>query len=227
MRRVLTWLFLGTFHFTALGKEPGKSSAAEPKPAAGPVKAIPVPAPRKLETYLLLPEPRAMRTAHFAQVGGSLKTIFSPAREVAGPAGIELYTEAEFAKLGIGMDAFEKKAREGAERLLGVYRPELIQDQTGKVRYAVYRGEQQVFACLLMAPSLGKVFEGVFGKKIIVAMPDRNSLYVFPSDPAAVDDFAGDLESRYETSPWAASDEVFLVDSEDQTIKVLGSFASK
>ncbi|WP_147263473.1 hypothetical protein [Roseimicrobium gellanilyticum] len=171
--------------------------------------------------------PKLVGTSNAKAVGGSVTTVFCPAREIAASPYIQVYTDDEFAKLGISADAFEKKARQAAERLLTVYRPELIKDEEGKVRYGVYRGEKEIFACLMMAPSLGKVFENVFGKEVIVAMPDRNALYVFPPNPSVVDDFAGDLEVRYESALNAASDEVFIIKAESGEISALGSFSSR
>lgn len=233
MKRVLLWLFLSSSVLPLLsGAEPAKtgapkktSSSKAPEAVKTPPKATPVEPERKLEPFLLLPMPKLVGTTHAKALGGSVTTVFSPAREIAQPPYIEVYTDEEFAKLGISVEAFEKKARQGAERLLTVYRPELIKDDAGRVRYGVYRGEREVFACLMMAPSLGKVFENVFGKEIIVAMPDRNALYIFPPSPAAVDDVAGDLESRYEASFKAASDEVFLIKGQTGEIRALGRFS--
>ncbi len=226
MKRVLVWMVLSSSTLTLCAAEPAKTPATQaPKPDP---KTIPVSvAERKLEPFLLLPMPKIVGTSHAKPVGGSVTTVFSPAREIAQAPYIEVYSDAEFAKLGISADDFEKKAREAAERLLTVYRPELIKDEAGRVRYGVYRGEKQIFACLMMAPSLGKVFENVFGKEIIVAMPDRNALYIFPPNPAVVDDFAGDMESRYELSLSAASDEVFLIKAQTGEIRALGSFSSQ
>lgn len=171
--------------------------------------------------------PKLMGTSNGKAMGGSVTTVFCPAREISRAPYVEVYTDSEFSKLGISADAFEKKAREAAERLLTVYRPELIKDATGKVAYGVYRGEKEIFPCLMMAPSLGKVFENVFGKEIIVAMPDRNALYIFPPNPAVVEDFAADMESRYELSLNAASDEVFVIKGDTGEIRALGSFSSR
>lgn len=171
--------------------------------------------------------PKLIGTSNAKAMGGSVTTVFCPAREISRAPYVEVYTDAEFSKLGISADAFEEKARQAAERLLTVYRPELIKDATGKVAYGVYRGEKEIFPCLMMAPSLGKVFENVFGKEVIVAMPDRNALYIFPPNPAVVEDFAADMESRYELSLNAASDEVFVIKGETGEIRALGSFSSR
>lgn len=254
MKRVLVWMVLSCSTVLSLSAaEPAKAKPASSKeatsgrapaktggkeaPGSGPTstasatseasKAAPAARERELEPFLLLPMPKLLGTSTARAVGGSVTTVFCPAREIAAPPYIEVYTDDDFAKLGISMDAFEKKARQAAERLLTVYRPELIKDDAGRVRYGVYRGEKPIFACLMMAPSLGKVFQNVFGKEVIVAMPDRNALYVFPPNPAVVDDFAGDLEFRYESALSAASDEVFIIKAENGEISALGSFSDR
>lgn len=191
-------------------------------PVAAPT---PTPPPAKAEAYLLLPEPKEMRAAHSASLGGARLTVFNPVRLQAGK--LEAYTKADFTKLGISPATFADRARQAADRLLASLQPEFIKDDAGRVRYAVYRGDGEIYACLLTAPSLGKVFQNIFGKEIWVATPDRHSLYVFPPNPAIVDDFAGDLEDRFETNAFAASEEVFIIQAETGEMRAVGTFTDR
>ncbi|MFZ4765371.1 MAG: hypothetical protein ACOYMN_10495 [Roseimicrobium sp.] len=181
----------------------------------------------KLETYLLVPEPRTMGTACSLVLGGARKTVFSPATQTSEKKGLHIYTASQFAKLGISPETFAKRAKEAADRLLAAHPPELIKDPAGRVLYAVIRGEQPIFACLLVAPSLGKVFEPIFGKEVWVAAPDRHSLYVFPADAGVVDDFAGDLEERFESDAYAASEEVFVIRHETGKLQAVATFTER
>jgi hypothetical protein len=211
------WAALGMMSWT---------SAQEKAPAAAPKRPLP-PEAAKPEPFLLLPEPREMRVGHSVVLGGAKHTIFTPVRRVEGKPGLEAYSKAEFAKLGISPDTFANKARAAADRILASLEPELVRDDAGRVRYAVYRGEDPIFACLLVAPSLGKVFENVFGKEIWVAAPDRNALFVFPPNPAIVDDFAGDLEERFESNAFAASEEVFIMRGDSGALNAVGRFTDR
>lgn len=193
-------------------------------PPAAPARTPP---PAKAEAYLLLPEPKEMRVAHSASLGGAKFTVFNPVRLQADKAGLQAYSKAEFAKLGISPATFADRARLAADRLLASLQPELIRDDAGRVRYAVYRGEGDIYACLLTAPSLGKVFQNIFGKEIWVATPDRHSLYVFPPNPTIVDDFAGDLEDRFESNAFAASEEVFIIQAETGEMRAVGTFTNR
>ncbi|CAN5699953.1 hypothetical protein BH11VER1_BH11VER1_38630 [soil metagenome] len=183
--------------------------------------------PKKLESFLLLPEPKAMRTKYSMSLGNALQTVLTPARQIAGTPGIEVYSSAEFAKLGISVDTFLEKARAAADKRLATMQPELIKDAAGRVRYAVYRGEEPLFACLLIAPSLSKIFEPLFGKAIWLVTPDRNSFYVFPANAPVLDDFAADLQERFDSTPYSASEEVFALKVETSELKAIGNFTNR
>jgi hypothetical protein len=200
--------------------EAASSRATSGKGAASPVAL-------KAEPFLLLPEPREMRVGHSIVLGGAKHTVFTPVRRVVGKPGLVPYGKEEFSKLGISADTFAEKAREAADRILAGLQPEFIKDEAGRVRYAVYRGDDPIIACLLVAPSLAKVFEKVFGKEIWVAAPDRHALYIFPPNATIVDDFAGDLQTRFESEAFAASEEVFIIRGETGEMRAVGTFRDR
>ncbi|MEZ5386910.1 MAG: hypothetical protein R3F13_15485 [Prosthecobacter sp.] len=182
---------------------------------------------RKLEILLLLPEPKAMRSSLSTPPQGSKMTVLTPAREsrTAG-GGIEAYSEETFKKLGLSLETFQARARTVADKRLLQLRPELIKGEDGKIAYAVYRGESPLFATLLVAPSLPKIFEDLFGKEIWVALPDRHALYVFPARPEFVDEFTPDLADRYLADPFAASCEIFSIRAGAEP-RVVAAFAGQ
>ena len=179
--------------------------------------------PRRLEWLLLLPEPRVLGTDLSIRPDGARHTVFSPAREVVGTPGIQTYTKEEFQKLGVSVDTFAERARAAADRLLAEIQPDLVKDDEGRVRYAVYRSELPLMACLVAAPSLPLTFEKLFGAEIWVAFPDRHSLFVFPANPDALEEYSTDLAERYRTDTHAASPEIFTL-RKGEAPKVVGSF---
>jgi len=222
--RLIGCILLG-LSLGAVAADPAKKPAPA---AAAPAKALlPKATAFKLEAFVLVPEPRTMRSAVSKPLGNARETVFTPMRENLGSTGLEVYTEAEFNKLGVGWDTFVEKARAAADRRLATLQPEYVKDADGRVRYAVYRGEQQWFAGLILAPSLRKIFEPVFGKEIWMAAPDRNALYVFPPNESVVDDFSGDLEERFNATPYSASEEVFVLKEEDDFPQAVGNFTTR
>ena len=177
----------------------------------------------RLEPYVLLPEPSALRSPHSIVPAGAVKTVLTPARQTLDKLGVAAYSADEFKKLGISKETFAQKARAAADARLAQMQPEFIKDDTGTTRYAVFRGESPLIASLVAAPSLIKNFTSLFGKDVWAALPDRNSLYIFPAKPEMLAEFADDLAERYNTNPYAASCEVFLI-REGKEPAVVASF---
>jgi hypothetical protein len=181
---------------------------------------------RKLETLLLMPEPKAMRSAYSIVPAGAKQTVLTPYRESSvSPGGIEPYSQASFAKLGLSVETFAERAKTAADKRLTQMQPELKKGEDGRIAYAVYRGESSLFPTLLIAPSLPKIYEELFGKEIWVAMPDRHALYVFPARPEILQEFTADLAERYAEDAFAASCEVFSLKAGEEP-KVVATFAA-
>jgi hypothetical protein len=197
---------------------------AETKKSAGqpPVRRkIPPPGQEK---FLMLPEPRAMRSKYSIPLGGSRRTVFTPALGLDQPPGIAVYSNTGFAQLGISPETFAERAKLKAEERLSFLTPEFIKDDEGKTRYAVYRGESPLICTLLVAPSLGKIAVTLFGGEMWAAVPDRNSLYLFPAQQAAVEEYTEDLAQRFISDPNAASPELFLI-KPGAALEVVAQFA--
>ena len=181
---------------------------------------------RKLETLLMLPEPRAMRIPLSTAPEGAKLTVLTPARESASnPGKIEIYTKETFKALGLSLDTFFQRATTAADKRLATLKAEFIRDNQGRVLYAVYRGESELFATLLFAPSLPKIFEPIFGKEIWAAVPDRHAIYLFPAQSPALVEFTEDLAERFQSDPFAASPEIFSLKQGLQP-RVIGTFAA-
>lgn len=200
-----------------------KPSSASP---GAPAAAASAPAPKtKLESFVLLPEPKEMRTSQSLMLPDAKTTVFTAAREVSGTPGVRTYEDADFAKLGISLETFLQRARTAADRRLAELTPELIKDDSGRLRYVVFRGESPLNASLVVAPSLGALFHKALGDPIWAVLPDRHSLYLFPSRPDALAEFTSDLRDRYDSDPFAASAEIYEIKSDGSLPRVVGAFA--
>lgn len=180
--------------------------------------------PRKLEAFVLLPEPKEMRTERSRLLPNAKSTVISAARETVEAPGVQAYSKEEIDKLGISLDTFIERARAAADRRLVALQPDFVRDDSGQIRYAVYRSDSPLMASLLMAPSLAQIFKNIFGDEIWAAAPDRNALYIFPPKQDAFAEFTADLRERYESNPYAASAEVFLLKAGAAMPRVIGTF---
>ena len=182
---------------------------------------------RKLEYLLLMPEPKAMRGAYAVTLPNSQLTVLTLYRESPqSPGGVEAYSVEAFTKLGLSVESFAARAKVAADKRLLQLKPELIKGEDGRIAYAVYRGESSLYATLLVAPSLPKIFAELFGPEIWVASPDRHALYIFPAKPELLQEFAADLADRYTTDAFAASCEVFSVKTGSEP-QVIATFAGE
>lgn len=178
---------------------------------------------RKPEPYLVLPGPKAVRLSTSKEFAGAQRTALTPAKQGTDARSIAAYTPDEFAKLGISWETFLERAKAAADRRLSLMKAEVVKDSTGQASYAVYRGADTSIACLLVAPSLGKVFTNIFGRDIWIVTPDRNSLYIFPAKAEALAEFAGDLKERFDSGVQASSEEIFELKSDGSGLRAIGS----
>lgn len=182
---------------------------------------------RKLESLLLMPEPKVMRSVYSVTLPNSLQTVFTCYREsTTALNGVEAYSKDSFAKLGLSVESFAARAKAAADKRLLLLKPELIKGEDGRIAYAVYRGDSSLYATLILAPSLPKIFSELFGPEIWVAAPDRHALYIFPAKVELLQDFAADLADRYTTDAFAASCEVFALKAGSEP-RVVATFAGK
>lgn len=216
---------------TTKGKSKDKPAATKPKPSPAPA---PPPAPKpqpppaqsaaKLESFIMLPEPKAMRTDLSRLLPDAKKTVISPARETTETPGVKVYSDDEFKKLGISVETFLERSRTAADRRLATIVPDYVKDADGRLRYAVYRGDSPLIASLLVAPSLGQLFQKTFSGDVWAVLPDRNSLFIFPARPDALAEFTVDLRDRFDSNPFAASPEIFLLKPDGKLPRVVGAF---
>lgn len=185
------------------------------------------PTRERAEVFLMLPEPRVMGTAISKPWADSRRTVFTPAHEKADGTGITAYTKVEFDRLGISWEKFLEQAQASAEKRLVTLKPELKQDEKGRLLYAVFRSDSPTIASLLVAPSLARLFERLIGPEVWVVAPDRHSLFIFPPGEEAMREFAADLASRFEGDAFAASDEIYALRSDGTQQKVVGTFSHK
>lgn len=206
-------------------RKPGESAGRVPAGVSREKAEPPSTGDRKLEAFVLLPEPREMRTERSRLLPNAKSTVISAARETAGLEGVQTYSKEEFEKLGISLDTFIERARAAADRRLAALQPDFVRDESGKIRYAVFRGDSPLMASLLMAPSLGRIFKNIFGDEVWAVVPDRHALYIFPPGENALSEFSGDLRERYESNPFASSGEIFSLKANESMPQVVGSFA--
>lgn len=138
---------------------------------------------------------------------GSRKTILFPARighlGAITPLG---------GSPGIGSsswDLFLKGARERSVLLLATLDPVIVRDQRGVIQMAVIKTDDPMTASCILSPGFLGRFGALFGPELIVAIPARNRIYVFPKLANRIPDASQNIRDDYLISPMPVSTELF------------------
>lgn len=138
---------------------------------------------------------------------GSRKTIVFPAQ--LGRLG-EVTPLGE--PPGLGKDAwnpFLKEARERSGLLLATMDPVLVRDSRGIIQMAVIHTDDPMTASCVLAPAFLRRFSALFGPELIIAIPARNKIYVFPKLANRIQDTSQIIRDDYLISPMPVSTELF------------------
>jgi hypothetical protein len=187
-------------------------AADEPKKAVG---ASP-------EEFCVLIEP-AEGPQVVKLISGSKLTGLVPGRETH--IGVRYYSAAEYTALGMSWPEFVKRSESAAARQLAKLTPEITRDAKGFVRFAVLRGKSHLTASSVFAPEFRSLFKSSMGDDLIVLIPNRFTIYVFPRGMGEYKDFGKRILSEYEDSPFPVSYEVLLLNRDG--LSCLGSFRTE
>jgi len=172
------------------------------------------------EGWYLLPEPRFMGHEIAWPVPGSTSTVTVPAHSAA--AEPEPLVSARIAKeAGLSLPVVMDAARANASTLLESLRIELVRDERGVILYALLASDNPLTASVVFAPGFGEKFLETIGPDVLVAIPNRFRVYVFPRSavPGAV--LSDRLFVDYGATNYPVSREVFEV--VDGQLKAVGA----
>ena len=130
------------------------------------------------DEWFLLPEPKFMGHGVTFPIEGAKSTVLAPAK--IGEYGIEFSTVTGWTASALNEDAVRKVTRTFASEWLKHVKPELVRNRKKVVEYAVVHSEKLPVAVTVFAPEFWKQFADVFGPKMIVVIPNRQTVFVFP-----------------------------------------------
>ena len=173
-----------------------------------------------LETFCLLIEP--MDGPAVKQViKGARATALVPGKETR-LGGVRYYTEAEFEALGVSWAGFARKAEATATRVLATLKPEVTKDGKGFVTSAVFRGKSHLTAGVVLSPKFYEMFRSTMGDDLVLLIPDRFTVYVFPRPMGEYKALGPKILEAYAAAVYPVSYEVLLLNKDG--LSALGSF---
>jgi len=138
---------------------------------------------------------------------GSKRTLLFPAR---------ITSHGEITPLGSGdrmspkdWDAFVKRSREDTSVLMATINPLMVRDNHQVIQAAVISSDDPILASCILNPGFLRRFSAIFGPELIVAIPSRTKIYVFPKLANRLAEMARTIRDDYLISPQPVSTELF------------------
>lgn len=157
------------------------------------------------DDWHLLIEPKFQGYKNTWPIQGSNRTVLAPLRMVNG----------EIAPLeggqAISWDAIKEPASISASAVLATLKPRYVRDAKKVIQYAVLESDSPLTASAVLAPKFGEMFAQTLGPDLLVAIPNRNLVYVFPKQSLVFKTFADLIYAEYQSSSHPVSRELFEV----------------
>lgn len=150
-----------------------------------------------------------MRPAFATPIPGSKKTVVAPAI-VRGDLVTYLDQET-MDRLGVKMESIHRIALTNASEELARLEPRYVRDRKGIVQMAIMDSERPIVAATVLSPDFIKKFESILGPDLLVAIPNRYRIYVYPALASNFGRTADAVLADYEMTPYPVSKEVFRV----------------
>lgn len=161
-----------------------------------------------------------MQPDYALSIPGTKETILTPAL-VKGEE-VTFLKKAEIARLKLDLDSIRRVTAASASAELAKLKPTYARDKKGVILYALLASDSPATASAVLAPDFAAKFADTLGPDILVAIPTRYRIYVYPALASRFQDTADLVLSDYEVSGYPVSKEVFRVTPEG--LRAVGTF---
>lgn len=168
----------------------------------------------------LMVEPSFMRSEFSNPIPGSAKTIIAPAI-VRGDFVTFLDGDTR-ENLGLKIDSIERVARKNASDELAKLTPRMLRDAQGVIQAAVIDSDRPIVAATVLAPDFIQKFEAVLGPNLLVAIPNRYRVYVYPELASKFEATADAVLNDFRLTPYPVSMEIFRISPSG--LEAIGTF---
>ena len=93
--------------------------------------------------------------------------------------------------------------------MLAALKPRFIRDENKVIQCAVLESDSPLTASAVLAPEFATLFNETIGPDILVAIPNRFRIFVFPKGSPAFQRFSEIVIAEYDSSPYPVSKELF------------------
>ena len=172
------------------------------------------------DAWVLLPEPSFMGRKVMQPLAGAKKTVLAAAKFTA--SGAEFPTREEWAATGQTDETLLAAGKKQASAWWQQIKPELFRDTHKVVQYARIDSDKVPASATVLAPEFWKHFEGIFGPKMRVVMPNRSTVFVFPDVAIDLDAYTKMVMRAWRSREAKVSLEVFELS--EKGLRAIGQF---
>jgi uncharacterized protein YtpQ (UPF0354 family) len=119
------------------------------------------------------------------------------------------YTKKEWGNLNLKWETFEKKAREKSSEDFRTLQVAYKRDNRMVIEYAELTSDDGVASSAVLAPEFGEKFEDTLGEVLLLAVPSRTRVIVFPQLGTDISRYSEMVLSAYRETSHPVSVEVF------------------
>lgn len=135
-------------------------------------------------------------------------------RTLLFPASVSRYSEVTPMESDAGRsqeswDLFLKESREETSLLMATLNPLMVRDAHQVIQAAVMSSDDPRLASCILNPGFLRRFSAIFGPELIVAIPSRTKIYVFPKLANRLAEMIQAIHDDYLISPQPVSTELF------------------
>ena len=167
----------------------------------------------------MLIEPEFMGPEVSFPISGAKRTLLVPGY-LDADGEPKYFSKKEWDAQGLNWDTFRARVAQNVTEKK--FHAELIRDEHKVVQYAAITSEDPLTATMILSPDFIKKFKDIFGPSVLVAVPNRYSVYVFPALASEYQDYAPLIIGAYQESAYPVSMEVFEISAAG--IKAIGTF---
>jgi len=171
-------------------------------------------------SWRVLIEPKFMPHEISFPITGSSRAVLAPA--VFKDGDVTLISLKDFKALGVDWKTFLQSATENASSDLKNLTPDYTRNRKNVILYATVTSESPLTAGVVLSPDFLKMFADTLGPRIIIAIPNRYTVFAFPALASRYQDYVPLISDAYHSTAYPVSMEAYELS--DKGLKTIGLY---
>ena len=138
-------------------------------------------------------------------IPGAQRTVLVPARFTHG----ELFPLGPGEVIAVTREKILESASKAASEVLAGLKPRFIRDERNVIQCALLESSSPLTASAVLAPEFAALFSDTIGPDLVLAIPNRFRIFIFPKASPASERMSHIVVAEYDSSAYPVSKELF------------------